>query len=335
MRDSVNIIIPAVKVDEEVLKCLREINKIKYPNFFVTLVLDLAPSQKLPKLKYKVNKIISGKINMSKKRNIAAKKYKSKFIAFLDSDAYPNENWLKMGTKYLKEKKAEVVGGPGIPFPNQSYSQKICYLSKRSYFVTGYLNFRKYKTTKRYCDWLESCNLIMENFFFLKYGGMDPNRYTGEDKEFFERVRKKNPSLRVLYSPDLYVYHRERYFLGFLLQRLCFGMDFLNLVKLNSGIKGLQPILPIFIFFIFFATIFSNIEQASKFNILVFMITLINIIIFVDIIRYIKNLKTLFLTLISINLANLSFAFGGILTFLGLKKFLVNKTYLLSRKRKE
>ena len=143
MRDSVNIIIPAVKVDEEVLKCLREINKIKYPNFFVTLVLDLAPSQKLPKLKYKVNKIISGKINMSKKRNIAAKKYKSKFIAFLDSDAYPNENWLKMGTKYLKEKKAEVVGGPGIPFPNQSYSQKICYLSKRSYFVTGYLNFRK------------------------------------------------------------------------------------------------------------------------------------------------------------------------------------------------
>ena len=240
-----------------------------------------------------------------------------------------------MGTKYLKEKKAEVVGGPGIPFPNQSYSQKICYLSKRSYFVTGYLNFRKYKTTKRYCDWLESCNLIMENFFFLKYGGMDPNRYTGEDKEFFERVRKKNPSLRVLYSPDLYVYHRERYFLGFLLQRLCFGMDFLNLVKLNSGIKGLQPILPIFIFFIFFVTIFSNIEQASKFNILVFMITLINIIIFVDIIRYIKNLKTLFLTLISINLANLSFAFGGILTFLGLKKFLVSKTYLLSRKRKE
>jgi len=105
MRDSVNIIIPAVKVDEEVLKCLREISKIKYSNFFVTLVLDLAPSEKLPKLKYKVNKIISGKINMSKKRNIAAKKYKSKFIAFLDSDAYPNENWLKMGTKYLKEKK--------------------------------------------------------------------------------------------------------------------------------------------------------------------------------------------------------------------------------------
>ena len=65
MRDLVNIIIPAVKIDEEVLKCLQEINKIKYKNFFVTLVLDLVPSKKLPKLKYKINKIVSGKINMS------------------------------------------------------------------------------------------------------------------------------------------------------------------------------------------------------------------------------------------------------------------------------
>jgi hypothetical protein len=43
----------------------------------------------------------------------------------------------------------------------------------------------------------------------------------------------------------------------------------------------------------------------------------------------------LFLTLITINLANLSFALGGILTFLGLKKIIVNKTYLVSRQRKE
>ena len=335
MTESVNIIIPSVNISDELIKCLKEINKIIYKNFYVTIVLDKEGRKKLPKSKFKINKLIVGKINMSKKRNLAAKKFKSKYIAFIDSDAYPNKKWLFLAIKYLKKKKGDIVGGPGIPFSNQKYLEKISYLSKRSFFVTGYLNFRKYKAKSRLCDWLESCNLVMRRDFFLKYRGMDVNRYTGEDKEFFERVRKKNPSLRVLYSPDLYVYHRERYFLGFLLQRLCFGMDFLNLVKLNSGIKGLQPILPIFIFFIFFVTIFSNIEQASKFNILVFMITLINIIIFVDIIRYIKNLKTLFLTLISINLANLSFAFGGILTFLGLKKFLVNKTYLLSRKRKE
>ena len=331
MRDSVNIIIPAVKVDEEVLKCLREINKIKYPNFFVTLVLDLAPSQKLPKLKYKVNKIISGKINMSKKRNIAAKKYKSKFIAFLDSDAYPNENWLKMGTKYLKEKKAEVVGGPGIPFPNQSYSQKICYLSKRSYFVSGYLNFRKYKAKKRLCNWLESCNLILEKNFFLKYKGMDNERYTGEDKEFFERVRKEYPKLKVFYSPDLYIYHRDRRFFGFLLQRSCFGMDFLNLIKLDIGLKGLQPLLPLSALLFLVAILISKIALASKIIILLLCTLLISLIIFFEIKKYIKSIKTLLLTMSAIYLANIAFAFGSIIALLGLKNLVVNKIYAYSR----
>ena len=56
MGDSVNIIIPAVKVDEEVLKCLVEINKIKYHNFFVTVVLDHTQGKKLPRFRYKINK---------------------------------------------------------------------------------------------------------------------------------------------------------------------------------------------------------------------------------------------------------------------------------------
>ena len=58
----------------------------------------------------------------------------------------------KMGQRYtengeliLKQKKGDVVGGPSLPFSNQNYSEKICYLSKRSLFVTGYLNFRKYR----------------------------------------------------------------------------------------------------------------------------------------------------------------------------------------------
>ena len=144
MSEKVHIIIPAIKIDDELLKCLKEINKIRYSNFFVTIVLDYYQNNRLPKFKYKINKLIVGKVNMSKKRNIATKKFKSKYIAFIDSAAYPNKNWLKLATKYLKLKKGDVVGGPSLPFTDQNYSEKICYLSKRSLFVTGYLNFRKY-----------------------------------------------------------------------------------------------------------------------------------------------------------------------------------------------
>ena len=275
--------------------------------------------------------MVVGKINMSKKRNLATKKFKSKFIAFIDSDAYPNKNWLKNGIKYLKQKKGDVVGGPSLPFAKQNYSEKICYLSKRSIFVTGYLNFRKYKAKKRHCDWLESCNLIMEKKFFLKYGGMDSKRYTGEDKEFFERARRKNPNIKVFYSPDLFIYHRERRFFGFLLQRSCFGMDFLNLIKYNVGIRGFQPILPILIFVSFLILLISKIAVPSKILIFLSGLLLINFAIILETKKYIKSIKTLFLTMLTINLANISFALCSVLALFGLQKILANKIYSYSR----
>ena len=45
----------------------------------------------------------------------------------------------------------------------------------------------------------------------------------------------------------------------------------------------------------------------------------------------IKNNKKLFFTVITINLANIAFSLGGIITFMGLKKILLNKIYLYSR----
>ena len=331
MAEKINIIIPAIKLDDELLKCLKEINKIKYPNFFSTIVLDYDGKTKLPKLKYKVNKLIVGKINMSKKRNIAAKKFQSKYIAFIDSDAYPNKNWLKLALKYLKQKNNDVVGGPGLPFPNESFSGKICYFSKRSYFVSGHLNFRKYKAKKRYCDWLESCNLIMKREFFLKHKGMDSQRYTGEDKEFFERVRRKNPNLKVFYSPDLYIYHKDRRYVGFLLQRLCYGMDLMNLIKFNIGIKGFQPILPILTLLLFFIIFITNINLNIKVNIFLISVLLFNLAIFFETNKYIKSLKSLILTIITINFANIAFALGSILGLVGLKFFLASKLYPFSR----
>jgi len=331
MSEKINIIIPAIKIDEELLTCLKEINKINYSNFFVTIVLDYDEYGWLPKFKYKIHKLIVGKINMSKKRNLAAKKFKSKYIAFIDSDAYPNKNWLKLAVKYLKQKKGDIVGGPSLPFSDQNYSEKICYLSKRSLFVTGYLNFRKYKAKSRHCDWLESCNLIMEKKFFLKHKGMDENRYTGEDKEFFERVRKKNPNIKVFYTPDLYIHHRERRFFGFLLQRSCFGMDFLNLIKYNVGFRGLQPILPLSAFLFILIIIFSNMIFFKKTIILAASLLLINFIIFLETKRYIKSLKDLILTILTINLANLAFALGSVVGLFGLQKVLANKVYAYSR----
>ena len=61
---------------------------------------------------------------------------------------------------------------------------------------------------------------------------MNEKKYIGEDKDFFERIRKEKKDLKVYYDPSLYIYHRDRNFFGYLLQRFCFGLSFLNLIKL-------------------------------------------------------------------------------------------------------
>ena len=124
MKELVNIIISAIELNDELLKCLREINKINYSNFFVTIILDRDLKNKLPKFRYKINKLIVGEINMSKKRNEAAKKFNSDFLAFIDSDACPSKNWLTNAIKEIKSKKIEIIGGPNIPFENQNFWQK-------------------------------------------------------------------------------------------------------------------------------------------------------------------------------------------------------------------
>ena len=303
-------------------------------SFFISM-MSRRSQKKLPKLKFKINKMIVGKINMSKKRNLAAKKFKTKYIAFIDSDACPSINWLKNGIKNLSNKKIHIVGGPNIPFKNQNYSEKISHYCKRSFFVTGHLNYRKYMSPKKFCDdWLEACNLIMRRDFFLKFGGMDEKKYFQEDQEFFDRLRSKIKNFKVLFTPDVFVYHKEREISKFLLQRLTFGTALLEATKFNSGIKGLIPSIPITSFFIFVAICLLKISLNTKIIFFLAIIFLVNLIIFYEIKKYIKSAKDIIFTITIINFSNLLHIIGGLITLIGLKRVFGRRICILSRSNK-
>ena len=332
----INIVIPSIELSEELIYCLKKLSNQTYKNFFVTIVLDFNNKKKLPKLKYKLNRLISDKENMSYKRNLGVKKFQSDLIAFLDSDAYPHKNWLKTAEGLLSKKKNinTIYGGPSIPFPKQSYAEMLCHFAKRSFYVTGYLNFRKYKSKSRYCDWVESCCMFMKRALYLKYGGMNINKYLGEDKELIERIKKNDYSVKVFFTPKLFIYHKERNIKGFLLQKLVFGSDLFNIIKFGNEIKALQPILPFFVTISFISLMFINIELKAKTLMMLIFVTLIQLIIFLEIRKYLKNLKKIILTMILINFANLAFTIGNIIAFLGLKNVMNKKAYLKSRNNK-
>ena len=222
----VNIIIPSITIDSRLIRCLNGIQKLKYKRFFVTLVLENKKNlHKLKKFKFSIKTLITQKINMSDKRNFAAKKFNSDYLAFIDSDASPNKNWLNSALKILKSKKIKIIGGPNMPFKNENFWQKMSYYCKRSFFVTANYNFINYMSKNRYCEFLHSSNFIINKKIFVSVNGMDKNLYIGEDHDLFFRLKEKIKNLKIYFDKKVFVNHEDREFKFFLMQRFCYGLN--------------------------------------------------------------------------------------------------------------
>ena len=112
------IIIPAVKEDDLLKNCIQHCIKQSWKNIKIYLVLDCIPDEKLndSRLYY-----LECAGHISKKRNFAAKYSNEKYLAFIDSDAYPETDWIENGINFLSKNKNfnGLLTGPDLAFPNE------------------------------------------------------------------------------------------------------------------------------------------------------------------------------------------------------------------------
>lgn len=153
-------------------------------------------------------------------------------IAFIDSDAYPDKNWLKNSVKHLKPSNITAVCGPGLTPPTNTKEQKISGLVWSSIFGAGPYYYRNRKAKKRFVDDYPTFNLIVKKKDFLKVGGFDTKFWPGEDTklclDLTHQLKKK-----ILYHPDITVFHHRRpIWLPHLLQISRYGFQRGRFVKL-------------------------------------------------------------------------------------------------------
>ena len=166
----------------------------------------------------------SGRCNISAKRNLAAKEATTEFLAFIDSDAYPHEDWLRNAVSFLQVNcTVGAVGGPCISPPNEPLKQRIVGNALKSPLVSGPFVYRRRAALARDCKQLSSCNLVVRCQIYLAVGGMNECLYVGEDQEFCCRLVRRGIQIR--YSPDVVVFHRNRTLRGLFWQRLIWGMS--------------------------------------------------------------------------------------------------------------
>ncbi len=207
LNPKVSIIIPCKEIDALTEKCLRECLKLDYGNYEILVLPDEFSKKESREFNDKKIKIIkTGKVKPAVKRNLGMKKAKGEFFAFIDSDAYPDKDWLKNAIGYFRDSEVGLVGGPNLTPIEGNLDEKVSGYVLRNFWVSGPANVR-YKISKKnkFVKELPSCNYISRREVSPEY---IEGLLTAEDSKFCFDIKKKG--YKILYARDVIVYHHRR-----------------------------------------------------------------------------------------------------------------------------
>ena len=250
----VSIIIPCKSIDRYTQECIEGCKKLDYPKskYEIIVLPDGGGRGEANGVKI----IPTGPVTPGAKRNKGAKKARGEVLAFIDSDAYPREDWLKNSVKYLLDDQVVAVGGPAITPPQDGDMQKASGYVFSSILMGGLSRRYKVKRTVETDD-VHSCNLIVKKWALEKIGGWNEKYWPGEDTLFCLFLKKVG---RIIETTDLVVYHhRKPLFKKHLKQVSRFALHrgfFAKRFKGNS-LKLIYFIPSILVLFLFFGLIFS------------------------------------------------------------------------------
>ena len=298
------IIIPCISF-KDVKKCIKNIRK-NYKTIKIIVSLNKLKNKKNKDKNLKI--IISKNIGIGKKRNIAVDASKTKYLAFIDSDAYPEKNWIESTFKYLKIKNVGVVSGPHIDPPDQNYFQMIVGLIKKSFLITMIPDFQKSNTKEKtqFVSFMPSANWVLSKKIFNSLKQMNEKMLRNEDWDFIYKMKKTK--YKLLFSPDTLIYHDNNTIFHFIKKRFMYGF-YMWPILTELNFYNYYFFLP-FIFSIFLISFPLGFFLKYYFIFYFLTLSVYLIIALWESIRVSKNLLTLFFILPILIIANISPGFG-------------------------
>ena len=202
----VSIIIPVIAINDYIRESVPKMLELDWPDFEIIIFPDEPDDQnKWPKTRI----IASGKVGPAEKRDLALKYAEGEILAFLDDDAYPKPDWLKISIKHFDNPKVAAVGGPAITPEGDGVLQKVSGAVFESY-VGGAGARNRYLSignVKEVDDW-PTVNLLVRRDVFEKVGGFDNTYWPGEDTKLCLDII--HAGYKIIYEPKAIVYHHRR-----------------------------------------------------------------------------------------------------------------------------
>lgn len=208
-KDFVSIIVPCRDIDKYTKECIKHCNNLNYRNYEIIALPDKIPRKgQLRDIKSRRLRVIgTGGVVPAIKRNIGMNKAKGKIYAFIDSDAYPEKDWLKNAVKHLKSSRIGLVGGPNLTPKTDNFKQKISGMLLAAYFCGGRTSIRYRIAKEQETIELPSCNFLVKKEYATEF---QAGLLTAEDTKFCFSIAKNGR--KVMYEPDVVVWHHRREF---------------------------------------------------------------------------------------------------------------------------
>lgn len=202
-----SILIPVKSINDYVRETVPHIQNLSTNNWEAFVLPNNNEPDEWNDTRIKV--VGTGRVGPGAKRDFGASLTAGEILVFLDDDSYPEPNLLELAEKYFSDQGIVAVGGPAITPPSDGFWEHVSgavFLSKLSggaperYIPVG--NIRDID------DW-PSVNLMVRKEAFIQIGGFDTEFWPGEDTKLCLKL-KKNNSGRIVYDPELIVWHHRR-----------------------------------------------------------------------------------------------------------------------------
>jgi glycosyltransferase involved in cell wall biosynthesis len=209
-------------------ECLSSLSKLRYPDYEVIVIDDGSKDATAEIAKRHPFRCISTpNEGLSKARNLGIKSANGEIVAFIDSDAYADPDWLYYMVSALEEHDASAVGGPNLSPLADGFTAQCVDQSPGNPTCVLVDNER--------AEHIPGCNMAFRRSAFEIVGMFDAqHRAAGDDVDLCWRLLVADK--KIVYHPSAVVWHHRRPTVsGYLRQQKGYGFAEAHLQQRYPG----------------------------------------------------------------------------------------------------
>lgn len=183
-------------------ECLLSLGGLNYPNYEVIVVDDGSTdntSEIVRRHPCRCLRVANG--GLSRARNLGIEASSGDIVAFIDSDAYADSDWLYYLVTALENQRAAAVGGPNLSPPRDGFVAQC--IDRAPGNPTHVL------LDDERAEHIPGCNMAFRKDVLVALGGFDPeHRAAGDDVDLCWKLLVNGET--IAFSPSALVWHHRR-----------------------------------------------------------------------------------------------------------------------------